>query len=98
VLRDPAIAALRERVQPVPDDALARDEAEVTVVLDGGLTLASARHKGCAPMSDVALAAKFRAQAVLVLPPRDVEHLLVAIRALEASDDADAAGSLAKLL
>jgi 2-methylcitrate dehydratase PrpD len=74
VLRDPQIAALRERVRPVPDDALARDEAEVTVVLDSGATLASTRHKGCAPMSDDALAAKFRAQALLVFPPQHVEQ------------------------
>jgi len=98
VVRDPAIAALRERVHPLPDEKLARDEAEVTIVLDGGRTLSSALHKGVAPMSDDALAAKFRAQALLQFPPAHVEQLLDAIRALAATDRPDALAALTALI
>lgn len=74
------VAALRARIEAVADATIARDQAIVEVTLAGGRTLrphvTQTRGSLKRPMTDAELDAKFRAQALLVLPPAEVDELL----------------------
>ena len=77
------LGAMRERVQAIPTTDFARDEIEVTLVLDAGERVGSGRYRGVSPMTDADLEHKLRAQAAtLPLPPARIDALVAALRAL----------------
>lgn len=84
--RDPAIAALRERIHAQSDAAAARDEAFVDIRLATGRTLSHhvphARGSRDRPMTDGELDAKFMALATPVLGPAGATELLDTCHAL----------------
>jgi 2-methylcitrate dehydratase PrpD len=64
---DPAVAALRRKVQAVGDETLGKDEAYATIVAGGARHEAHVAHASGTtdnPMSDAAIEAKFLANAV----------------------------------
>ena len=77
---DPAVAALRARIQAVPDAAIGRDQSIVEVTLADGRSLRAhvltTRGSAARPMTDDELDDKFRSQAGLRLPPHRVDELL----------------------
>jgi 2-methylcitrate dehydratase PrpD len=83
---DPALAALRARVRARRDDSLARGAARVTVTLADGQVLERlvTEPVGSAdrPLSDAALAAKYRANAALAGQASRAEAQLAALRGL----------------
>ena len=92
--RDPAIAALRERVVLVATPALEKDQAGATVVLRDGSRreyfVEHARGSRERPLSDDDLAAKFRALAAGVLPTARIDETLALCATLDACADAGA--------
>jgi len=98
VVRDPRVAALRERVAAIEDRAMGRTEARVTIVLEDGRRLS--RHVAHAlgtlerPMSDADLEAKFRSLVGGILPEQRIAALIAACWALESLPDA---GEIARL-
>lgn len=93
-VRDPAVKALRERVEARADESVREDEVFARVVLrDGG---ALAKHVAHAigslerPMSNEDLERKFRGQAEGVLDSGRTEKLLAACWATASLDDAAA--------
>ena len=81
-IRDPGTTALRDRVQPVADEAFPRDAAQVTLRLASGATHASAVHRGCRPLDDAALERKLRMQAAGIVADADVDTLVRSLRQL----------------
>ena len=83
---DPALAALRARVRARRDESLARGAARVTVTLADGQVLERlvTEPVGSAdrPLSDAALAAKYRANAALAGQASRAEAQLAALRGL----------------
>ncbi len=83
---DPALAALRAKVRARRDDSLARGAARVTVTLADGQVLERlvTEPVGSAgrPLSDAALAAKYRANAALAGQASRAEAQLAALRGL----------------
>lgn len=88
---DPRVAALRECIEAVPDPAVGRNQAIVEVRLGDGRTLRSrvtdVRGSATRPMTDDELDAKFRAQAITVLPAPRVDSLLRMCRDLDRLPD-----------
>jgi 2-methylcitrate dehydratase PrpD len=88
---DPDVAALRARIEAVPDPAIGRDQAIVEVTFTDGPTLRShvvnARGSVARPMTDEELDSKFRAQAELVLPSAKVDTLLRLCRGVASLQD-----------
>lgn len=79
-VQDPAVAAMRARIQARADASLDSDAAAVSVHLKDGRTLAF-RLEHCQgsearPMTDAELDEKFRGQAALVLPAAATEALI----------------------
>ncbi len=67
---DPAVAALRRKVQAVADETLRRDEAHAAIVADGtrhDIHVAHASGTADNPMTDAAIAEKFCANAEPVI-------------------------------
>ncbi|MDH5534956.1 MAG: MmgE/PrpD family protein [Betaproteobacteria bacterium] len=87
VVRDPRVAALRDRVVAFEDRTIGRTEARVTIVLKDGRQLS--RHVAHAlgtlarPMSDADLEAKFRSLAGGILPEQRIAALIAACWSLE---------------
>lgn len=79
-VRDPAIAALRERIDATIDSGMAEDAAEVTLTLQGGISyrvvIANATGAPENPLTDAQLNEKFRVLTGDVLPKARVERLL----------------------
>jgi len=92
VVNDPAIVALRDRVEARADPGLRRDEATVEIVLRDGTTLA--RHIAHAlgsierPPSDAELTAKLADLAAGTLTPERIEALTRACWSLGSAPDA----------
>lgn len=97
-LDDPEIVMLRQKVDIVTDDGLARDAARASVLLvDGRVLNAGIAHASGSianPMTDAQLDTKFLGQARRVLD--DPAAALAALRALAGSDNV--AGTLAPSL
>jgi len=76
---DPAIAALRTRIQPVVDERLATDQSVVTLTLSDGRRFESriehATGSVVNPMTDAALDAKFVALAMRTMAEADARLL-----------------------
>jgi 2-methylcitrate dehydratase PrpD len=79
---DPAIAAMRDKVHPTADPALAPDAAYVTVTIASGKTLrADVAHclgSATRPMSDRDLEDKFRGLCKGVVEPQRADRLIAA--------------------
>jgi len=92
VVQDPEVIALRERVFAVPDPAIRKLEARVTIRLKNGA--AHSKHVEHAlgtlprPMSDADLEAKFKGLAGEVLPPAQVEEAINLCWQISAQTDA----------
>jgi len=87
---DPAIAALRAKVNAVGDDTLRKDEAHAFVVAGGKRYEAHVAHaSGTAanPMSDAAIEAKFLANAAPVIGRERAERAGAAVWSLEQKPD-----------
>jgi 2-methylcitrate dehydratase PrpD len=88
---DPQVAALRRRVQAIPDPAIDKDEAIVEVTCRDGSILRShvtePRGSITRPMNDAELDTKFRDQANFVLAPERTEKLLCACRGAASLQD-----------
>jgi 2-methylcitrate dehydratase PrpD len=90
-VKDPVIAAVRERINATVDPSLGEDAAVVTLMLKNGLSYTeSVAHATGAPgnpMTDAQLNAKFRALASDVLPKAGVERLLTRLWDLDQVED-----------
>ena len=79
-VRDPAVAALRERINATVDSEMAEDGAEVHLTLIGGISyrviIANATGAPDNPLTDAQLEEKFRVLTGDVLPKARVERLL----------------------
>jgi 2-methylcitrate dehydratase PrpD len=87
---DPALAALRRKVDAVADETLRRDEAHVTVVAGGVRHEAHVAHaSGTAdnPMSDAAIEAKFLANATPAIGPERARRTCERVWSLEKIPD-----------
>jgi 2-methylcitrate dehydratase PrpD len=74
---DPAVAALRRKVQAVADETLRRDEAHVAILAAGvrhDIHIAHASGTADNPMSDAAIGEKFRANAEPAVGPERARH------------------------
>jgi 2-methylcitrate dehydratase PrpD len=90
---DPAVAALRRKVNAVADDTLGKDEAYATVTAGGRRYEAHVAHASGTtdnPMSDAAIEAKFMANAVPVIGRERAERLRDMVLALEKQPDMQA--------
>jgi 2-methylcitrate dehydratase PrpD len=88
---DPAVAALRERVEAVVDPSLGRDQAVAEVTLADGRRFSArtevTRGSATRPLTDDEVDAKFRDQASTVLPAARVDELLAACRGVASLQD-----------
>jgi len=79
-VHDPAVAALRVRIDATIDSEMAEDAAEVTLTLKGGISyrviIANATGAPENPLTDAQLEEKFRVLTGGVLPKARVERLL----------------------
>ena len=79
-VHDPAVAALRNRINATIDTGMAEDAAEVTLTLQGGISyrviIANATGAPENPLTDAQLEEKFRVLTGDVLPKARVERLL----------------------
>ena len=79
-VRDPAVAALRDRIDATIDSGMAEDAAEVTLTLEGGISyrviIANATGAPENPLTDAQLEEKFRVLTGDVLPKSRAERLL----------------------
>lgn len=84
---DPAVTALRRRVEALADPAIGDDSAHVTVTLRGGkthaITVEHCRGSVDRPMSDGDLDEKFLGQAGLAMEPAAAQALLAECWRLE---------------
>ncbi len=98
-VHDPAVAALRRKVEVVRDDSFATIAAAVEIIDAAGtvhrLAQSAARGSDVNPMSDHDLEQKLRTAAVGWKPGHDVTPLIDAIWSLEASPDISGLASLA---
>jgi len=89
---EPALAALRNRIEIEEDPAVARDEAFVTLRMkDSMIYVSHVQHAlGSVerPMTDADLEAKFRDLAALGAPEVDASRLIDAVWSLDAAADA----------
>jgi 2-methylcitrate dehydratase PrpD len=92
-IREPAIVALRDRIEVVTDANVAPDAAHVTVTLKDGTVYKHAITHGIGsrsnPMTDAQLSAKFRDLAGIVLPEKQIEPVLEMCWDLPALKDAE---------
>lgn len=90
-INDPQVAALRTRIEAMPDEALGREQAIADVTFSDGRTIRShilnVRGSIARPMTDDELDAKFREQASRVLPSVKVEALLRLCRGVASLPD-----------
>jgi 2-methylcitrate dehydratase PrpD len=87
---DPALAALRRKVDAVADATLRRDEAHVTVVAGGvrhEVHVAHASGTADNPMSDAAIEAKFLANATPAIGPERAQRACERVWSLEKIPD-----------
>ncbi len=88
-VNDPAIAAVRDRVDLTIDASLAADAARAVVRLQDGRTLTiNVPHQTGSPanpMTDHQVSEKFKGLAAGVLPPDHIEHALEALWAIDRS-------------
>jgi 2-methylcitrate dehydratase PrpD len=87
---DPAVAALRRKVDAVADETLRRDEAHVAVIAGGVRHEAHVAHaSGTAdnPMSDAAIEAKFLANATPTIGAERARRACEVVWSLEKSPD-----------
>ena len=91
VVRDPQIISLRDRVNAVPEEAVAEDEAFATITLQGGRKLTKHIEHAIGslerPMSNADLEAKFRGLADGVLSTEETERLMSLCWAIQSSSD-----------
>jgi 2-methylcitrate dehydratase PrpD len=90
---NPAVAALRRKVNAVADDTLGKDEAYAAVTAGGRYYEAHVAHASGTtenPMSDAAIEAKFIANAVPVIGRERAERLRDMVLALEKQPDMQA--------
>jgi 2-methylcitrate dehydratase PrpD len=96
---EPAVAALRNRIEIEQDAAVARDEAFVTLRMkDSMIRVSHVQHAlGSArrPLSDADLEAKFRDLAALGAPGVDASRLIDAVWSLDTTAKASALARLA---
>lgn len=89
---DPALAAVRSRISAETEARLAKDQAEVTIVLTDGRQLSVRVEHAVGslenPMSDADLDDKFRRLCEQALPKERREHLLELCRGCERLADA----------
>jgi 2-methylcitrate dehydratase PrpD len=90
-VREPAVLAVRARIEATPDESVGRDGAIVRVELADGRVLEK-RVEHCIgsfarPMTDAELEAKFMGQALQVLPEASARALMALCWRLEALDD-----------
>lgn len=99
-IEDPAIRALRERIEAVPDDSLGKGEAIAELVLDDGTVLTEhvrhARGSLMRPMDDVDIEQKFRGVVEGILTAEQSTALIAACRSLP--DIANVGAALTALL
>jgi len=90
-VNEPAIKRVRERATAVGDSSLTEDQARVEVELTDGRKLTRFVEQSIGnlkrPLTDVQLNAKFRDQAVLALPPAQVDRLIDLCWRIETLDD-----------
>jgi 2-methylcitrate dehydratase PrpD len=91
-IADPAIRALRDRIDVTSDPAVPHDGADVTVRLTNGAS-AARRVRACIgsrgrPMTNVELDRKFAAAAEGVLSKSKIDAYLASIRGVETLGDA----------
>lgn len=91
-IADPAIRALRDRIDVTTDPAVPHDGADVTVRLGNGAS-ATRRVRDCIgsrgrPMTNAELERKFAAAAKGVLPQSGIDAYLASIRGIETLGDA----------
>jgi 2-methylcitrate dehydratase PrpD len=87
---DPAVAALRRKVTAVADDALRKDEAYAAITAGGGrhdVHIAHASGTADNPMSDIAIEAKFMANAVPIIGRERAERARDFVQSLETQAD-----------
>ncbi len=92
VVRDPQIISLRDRVNAVPEEVVAEDEAFATITLKDGRTLTQHVEHAIGslerPMSNADLEVKFRGLADGVLSTEETEKLMSLCWAIQSSSDA----------
>jgi 2-methylcitrate dehydratase PrpD len=92
LVRDPALIALRDRVDTHVDPTLGQDQARVKITLKDGRVLDRFIEHAVGsvdnPMSDARLEAKFADLAVGILPDDRARHLMKLCRDAEHLDDA----------
>jgi 2-methylcitrate dehydratase PrpD len=90
-VNDPQVKLVRERATAVGDPAIGEDQARIEVELADGEILSRFVERSLGnlgrPLSDRQLDAKFRDQAVLALPARDVESLIDLCWRIDELDD-----------
>lgn len=87
---DPAVAALRRKVQPVADETLRQDEAYAAITVGGkrhDVHIAHASGTADNPMSDAAIEAKFLANAAPTIGRERAERARDFVWALERQPD-----------
>ncbi len=86
-INDPEVSDLRSRIEAVADETLGREQAVAEVTFTDGRTLRShtlnVRGSLARPMTDDELDEKFRAQAILALPPSTADELLRLCRSVD---------------
>lgn len=91
VVRDPAVRALRDRVEAKADDGIAEDAARIVIRLKDGRTIEKTIEHAIGslarPMSDEALEAKFRGLAAAVLSPTGTDALIALCWSIERLGD-----------
>ena len=79
-IADPVLARLRERVKASGDDSVTEDQVDIVVRMTNGqshrLFVEQSLGNVHRPLSNAELEEKFRDQAVLALPPEQVEQLI----------------------
>jgi 2-methylcitrate dehydratase PrpD len=90
-VNDPAIKRVRERTTAVGDSSITEDQARVEVELTGGRVLSRFVEESIGnlkrPLTDAQLDTKFRDQAVLELPPAQVDRLVDLCWRIDRLDD-----------
>jgi 2-methylcitrate dehydratase PrpD len=90
-VNDAAVKRVREHTVAVGDAAITEDQARIEVELSDGRTLTRFVEASIGnlsrPLSDRQLDAKFRDQAVLALPPAQVDEILAASWRIDTLDD-----------
>jgi 2-methylcitrate dehydratase PrpD len=84
------VTALRRKVNAVADDSLRKDEAHAWIVAAGirhEVHIAHASGTADNPMSDVAIAAKFLANAVPTIGQERAERAIAYVQSLERQPD-----------